>query len=693
MPWIPPSSGPLRIIRWGGGFTNQDVFPAPFPSQFACPTPTIKGGAQRIFPQPLPSQFVCGPPVVVGGANPGVALYVGGTLFPILVEGASDPIPGAGAATRPSISSQTIGRWTFQCDTFIQNNTLVPQVGQTVQLFDYGQRRFMGCINDVVSELLTGSHSYMNGVTLESGQVIHHLTCIDKSGILDHRVINVVYLSGSDVADAVRNILFVWCAGEGITATTLPLTLTPLDADEQFYFVSAAQALDKLATDTACVWWVDQQGDLHFVAIVSLPACPYTLNTANISGTNPAVRAISVKTTLLDYRNYEIVTSNLQTLPAAPTTLSISETYTLPQAAATAAGFYLGCCILNLPIGQITSLTVNGVSQPTYLGSAGYNFRHAWWYFPGAPYLYAPNVTNDVPAFPAPPVTSPDPIAGDVVVITYVPWAPSGSPTQVVQSVGIAVGSPLTAPGGTCGSGIYQVVDQVHNVNLQSDLNAIAIAILARSGGVPKFLQFETDVPGAQVGQLIVATIPELNVSPADSLMITSIQMSDMGSNLGYGSAFRSVITARTGQDFGNQIKWFERLVARTENAQPVLQYEYPTFVLAPGGSVAAGVNLTNPYIEQRSGRLVSLTIAATTGPVGQNLIIDILANGLSIFGSPKPQLLAGQTLTTFTGPFAQGVATFVFAQDVLTITATYGITGTPTAQAAAVTVQLKVAI
>lgn len=663
----------------------QVILPSAVPSSFSCPAPTVMGGPQRIIPSVVPSSFSCPAPTVVGGANPGVAVYVGGVLFPILAEGASDPIPGAGVATQPQFASQTIGRWTLQFDVQILNNTAIPYVGQKVALFDYGTRQFTGIINEVLSELLTGS----------DGQIIHHVSAVDFSALLDHRVINVVYPAGSDAGAAVQDIVLNQCAGEGLTVNGLQIPLTPLDTDEQFYFVSASSALDQLATDCACVWWVDQYGNVNFVPIVNLPPCPYSINTESLAGSNPSVRAISVKRTLLDYRNFEYVTSNLQLIPgpSGASSLSVTETYTLPQASAKAAGYALGTLILNFPIGQIVTLTVNGVSQPSYLATSGWNFGPVWWFFPGNNYLYGPNPANNVPAFPSAPVTSPAVNIGDVVAITYVPWAPSGSQTGVTQNAGIAVGTPLTAPGGTFGSGVYQTVDQVKNITSLADLNAIAAAILERSGGVPKFLQFETDMPGAAVGQQIVANVPELDVSPSDSFMITSVQATGWGGNLGYNSAFKYVVIAQTGQDLGNQTKWYERLVARTEQAQPVLQYEYASWALFPGSSVVAGTNLSNPYIVQRSGRLTQVTIAASQAPVGQNLVIDIQCQGTSIFpagGQPVLTPAGGPVVVTV---FAGGPATFIFSQDVLTISATYAATGGPTTQAASVSVQAQWAI
>ena len=111
----------------------------------------------------------------------------------------------------------------------------------------------------------------------------------------------------------------------------------------------------------------------------------------------------------------------------------VTETYTLPQPAAAARGFTLGSLLLNCTIAKINSLTVNGVSQPVYLGTAPYNFRSAWNYYPGNNNLNAPNAAFNVPQFAPPPQTSPDPQEGDVVVITYTPQGPC-VPPSVAQS-------------------------------------------------------------------------------------------------------------------------------------------------------------------------------------------------------------------------------------------------------------------
>jgi hypothetical protein len=175
--------------------------------------------------------------------------------------------------------------------------------------------------------------------------------------------------------------------------------------------------------------------------------------------------------------------------------------------------------------------------------------------------------------------------------------------------------------------------------------------------------------------------------------MITSVSTTGWGGNLGYGSTFKWVIIAQTGQDLGNQTKWFERLVARTEQPQPVLQYENPLWVLFPGSSVVAGTNLANPYPVLRSGRLTQVTVVASNNPVGQNLIIDIQCNGVSIFPPGGQPVLTPAGGTVVVNAFANGPASFVFAGNILTISETYAPTGGPTTQAGSVSVQAQWAI
>src|ERR1700690_1576531 len=183
--------------------------------------------------------------------------------------------------------------------------------------------------------------------------------------------------------------------------------------------------------------------------------------------------------TLVDYRNKQYVVSDRVVEPDGPdiSGVAVTETWTLPQPLANSLGFLPFAIVTNQQILKITSLTVGGVQQPVYVGTAQpfISFRHTWWYFPQTNVLIPPNIQGLNP-FPDPAATSPDPMSGQTVVIQYI--APA-------QSSNVTTNDPLAPTLGTCGSGVYEVTEQVKGITQQSDLAAIAVALLAKSGVIP----------------------------------------------------------------------------------------------------------------------------------------------------------------------------------------------------------------
>jgi hypothetical protein len=481
----------------------------------------------------------------------------------------------------------------------------------------------------------------------------------------------------------------------------VPASLGEIEQDETFQPPQAVtQALDTLATDAGCVWFIDVNGDLHFTPLGSLATCPIS-----ITETSKNWRAMTVTATLLGYRNKQYVISNLNATPgqAGAGGPLLTETYTLPQTAAVGLNLPTGSIVLNFPAALIVGVKVNGISQPVYIGSQPFNFQKSWWYFP-SPYLYAPNPLNDTSSvFPFPPVTSPYPNPGDVVEVTYIPEAGS-------QNVSVASGSPLRPAGpgtGTCGSGTYENVAQVKNISAIADLDAIAANLLAAYGTVPTQIQFETDVPGAAVGQALYPNIPRFSLDGTIRFLITNVSGTSQGANLGYGTGFRWVIQATTGADLGNSTKWFERLIARTEYPLPLDQRDWPTFILAPGsGSLSAGTVALNPFIVGRTGSIVEVVAVAGTPPTGQDLLIDIRSANLggSIFGQGGPIVVPDGNATlqvvlpNATGSGLTNLAndpgpTYLFQNDLLTVVVSYRTTSGVVAAAANVTVQVRLSV
>ena len=667
----------------------QTINPTGKPSDFAPGTPYLLGGPQRIVPAGLESGFRAGIPTLTGGTG-GVKVFVGGVDATKYINyGVSNPgVTAQTTAQQLTLTSQTLGRWTAVFDWWDPAQTAFPEIDQTVMIQENGVTLFSGGIISVTIDRFDSPKTYN----------VFHVTCQDWSAICDRRVVNATYQAGYNVAAAINDILTNVLGNpfEGITAGTIYDGGDTFDTTEVFAFKTVTQAFDQIATDTGRVWWIDVNAQLQFLPYANLPTAPLSLTESVHEW-----RALYGEGTLLDYRNRQYVVSNLASVPGLAQQIAggggpgqpgyggavTTESYTVNQAAAVARGFLQGAGITNFPILQITKLTVNGVTQPTYLGTAGYNFRHAWWYFPGTPYLIPPNAQNNNTAFPAPPVTSPDPMIGDVVVIQYIPTA--SSQPAVVQS-----GSPLVpaTPGaaGTWGSGVFENVYQVKNINLQGDLNAVASALLARSGTVPIQVQFETDNGiGTQVGQILPINLPLSFLPSTDTFTITSIQLSLYQGVLQYGSAFRAVIQATTGQDLGNTEKWFERMVARSENALPVQQFDAVTFILDPGASIAAGAITTNPKPSSTAGQFVEAYAQAAVAPTNQNLQIDILQNGVSILGPNNLLVIpAGSTLqVNYSGPFVNAT---VAIGDQFSLVLTYQpLTGSPL-PASSVTVNVR---
>jgi len=670
----------------------QIISPSGLASSFAAGRPTVVGGPQAILPRGLPSGFQAGFPTLSGPSS-GLQIFLGGVDMTkyISLEGVANQGLDATDVMQPlQITSQTIGRWTAVFDFIDLEMDAYPEVDQTFMVMENGVKYMSGGVIAVQISRMQSSIGPLQ---------CYHVTCQDWSAICDRREVNATYPEGSDIAGIVLSIWQnVLCSpNEGITANNVPPIGGPLgsiDKTEVFNFVSVTQAFNQLATDTGCIWWIDVNADLHFVDYTSLPSCPYTLTESLLT----EFRALTATATLVDYRNTQYVVSNLTAIPGVanqsgpgggPGTPGyggpvITETYIIPQAAAEARGFFLGCIITNFTIAQITALTVNGVSQPFYSGLDGYNFQQAWWYFPGFNILTAPNAGNDAPFLPSPPVTSPYPNIGDTVVVSYI--AIAGAQTAVVQTGPNGPLQPVT-PGaaGSWGSGVFENVFQVQNLNLQSDLNALAGALLNRSDFVPVQVQFETDMPGAAVGQNIYIDIPISFIPGSTQWTITSVQGTVQSGKLRYGSYFRWVVQATSGQDLGNSTFWFERLLQRTENPLPIQQNGTLTFTLAPGYGLVAGDQANNPTPLMTAGTLTVAYVMCGVPPTGQSMEIDILDNGTSILLSPIV-VTDGDTTQEFSTGFAAPGLTVAMG-DLLTVSVTYKVTSTSPTPASYVTV------
>lgn len=578
-----------------------------------------------------------------------------------------------------TIESQTIGRWRAQFSLVFETGipSWRPQVGQTVLVIDHGHRIFAGCLSEVVTDR----------VMMTSRVVFFHCTAADKSGICDHRVVpGKTYLAGADVYQTIADINTNFLNGEGITLGGVPSdgSLGTLASDLILNFDNVTRAFDAIASDAGLMWWVDAFCVLFFTPLTDLPAAPFTLTETSLNWRKAeGAYGLTVRETLTDYYNKIYAVSNLNILPGsgsgggtgagAGNTETFTFTVGQPGIITTING--LGVEIasgiqVSVPIGSVTSLTVNGVGQTVvdygaYTGQVP-NPPDLLWFFAGP-------ATGSPSLFLSPSVL---PAAGAVIAVTYIPAV---STSSSVAQYGTALNplDPHGDPLGTCGSGVFEGVVQVQNIADQANLDAIALAALARIGGVPKVIEFQTDHPGLAPGQKLLVDVP---LSGADALetLITDVHGTFIPPELANGGSFRWNVSSRSNLDPGNWLKWYERFVARTMNPLPVLQYEDASFVIPAGSLLSGGVNIANPYIVKRTGKVIELLVTASTPPTGQDLRLIVEANGATLIGQiDLPGTAAANQLFTVTIP--DTVNLYVFARQVLNVTATYSVTGTGT--------------
>ena len=216
------------------------------------------------------------------------------------------------------------------------------------------------------------------------------------------------------------------------------------------------------------------------------------------------------------------------------------------------------------------------------------------------------------------------PSVGQVIEVIYV-----STSTNVVSDEGEAL-VPVDPTLGQCGSGLYEAVEQVQDIEFSEDLTALAQSILTKAGGVPTDIQFEVIRHGLQPGQLLDVNIPLIGLT-SRQFLITAVSGHSVGATLGQSCSFRWMVTARSNQDPGNWVKWFERVIRRTEQPKPIIQLETHTFIIQSGANIIGATPIDNPVAIERPGKLYAMRIAAGFPPEDQDLQITFLINGLPV--------------------------------------------------------------
>ncbi len=663
----------VTLITMPAGPSNRTVF-----------APVVTGGPQYVVFTSIPSNRKTFVPTVTGGSA-GVYVFLSGVDRTGYLYMDSSGL---------RIQSQSMGRWQATFVLFVGDGSFTPALGQTVLITDFGARVFAGCIIEIKQERQIGTQQAN----------FYAITATDKSGILDHRVVTgKSYLVADtptwDYADVFRDILSNFANGEGILPDGIPASLGPITADLKFNFPTVTNAFDQTARDSGTVWWVNTYGVMHVDPLINLPAAPFGLTEtsgnwrASGGGGNSPAPSMTVTTTTQAYYNKLYAVTNLNVLPGSQnnsgTGVGFTETFDCTVNPNTGAGnpgvvvlldsgtnqYYPSAIIVSTAIGQVTSVTVNGVSKTVIniQNYAGQSPTGLWVYDPGTqdvdPYFIAlGNIPN-----------------GATVVINYIPYQINQGTSVAQYGTALNPLNPQGAPLGTCGSGVFEGVIQVQNIGDQPSLNAIAAAELARIGGVPLTVSFQTDFPGLMPGQLINVNVP-LSGCNNRNLLITSVSGTYIPPDaaLGKGSAFQWDVSCTSILDPGNETKWYERLVARTMNPLPVLQYEAATFVISPGSSVSSGVAIANPYPVQRTGLAIECLWSWATPPVQEDVLVTITRNNVAIIQA-RLNHAVGANLSTLI-PIPASNQLYLYKNDVLNINVSYLVLGSAPTPAAGLT-------
>lgn len=647
---------------WGSPRVSNVIptHPGTIPSAEAWGDVNVVGGRKRILASSIPSAEAWGPPMVTGGERQ-LQIFVGNIDRRRWVQFSGS-----------EIRSQTLGRWTGTLlflnvpggeEALIDTeDEWIPSLGQIIQIREFDHKLLTGCISEIDTDRFSGTN--VLAYTCQVG---------DKGSICDHRVITVQkYTADQDVADIYRDIIANYLDGEGIQASAIPNSLGPLGSDLQIYYWNVTQAFDAISNLTGLQWYVDV--DSLFQAVNPTIADPAPFN---LGEDTRNYRNLQVQTSLDAYRNRQYVISNRNTVDNG-----ITEHWTVPSDwfrdflgyPDASAPDNRGSGKLKYNVQKMISIKLNGVAQDFASLIDPVDWSVKWLYLQGSPYVYSP---NDPATFP---------LDGDIVEVQYVP---DGGASGFDQNAPLAITPPPDpTPGeqfGTCGSGVYEAVEQYDNITDIGDLQALATALLARSGIVPITVQYETDFPGLRVGMKQNGNIPRHLLNNED-LFITELDGKSEGIDYGHESTWRWQVTATNLVDDTNWKKWFERLVRRTQTPAPIPIPTPITFVLA---SFTAGTRITNPVPVVQSGRVDEITIVAGTPPGGQDLVIDLKANGVSILGPGKLVLPAGHTGLVILTEFASAIL-YLLKNDIMTIDASYRSVGGTIVAADNVTVSIR---
>ncbi len=479
-----------------------------------------------------------------------------------------------------------------------------------------GLLMFNGFVDTLATTRILGSPQSLQTV----------VTCVDIGSWLDRRFVAFsggIFWINAPADSLINYIVNTFLQNTGITFVYSSNVNVAL-GDQLFNYITAREALNRIAQQTNTNLTIDIAGNLRFVDDVS----GYMTAPENITDTTANVMALTIGETGMRFANRWYAKSN-QALGNAVQV----DTYTQTQAGWT--GFLLTQA--GPPEGQVPNVSINGVDQiviPLFPPAVQPNDTSWTFAYIGISVVYN---------WRLPPLQ-----IGDVIEITY--------PGPLLE-VGMAEDAASIAA-----VGLFEDAVEAGAITDKDTLQAIAEAALARGKEIPITLTIKTRTDGYQPGQSInvLRSDPTIN----DDFLVTSVNSVEINQDYFEHTVKCSNKPAQLATD---PTKWAADLVKNLRMTTYAIQ-ERITFNLA-----VSTPPLTNPGFDagvkpmikqaQKNGTAGWVTLIFNSldqlGAVTTNdIVIDILKNGTSIFGTVLLTLPAGQSQTKFS----------VFASDPLLI-------------------------
>lgn len=438
-----------------------------------------------------------------------------------------------------SIEKELNARDTLSC-TFEIPDGWRPLIGEEIVLTWNGVRQFAGTINDKTDQFLT------------EGEVLRRtvqITCTDWNQILDRRTAVKAYVD-TFAGDIVRNLIQTHLAVEGITEGNIQNGLSLTRANWNHEPISTI--MDELSKDVGFFWFVDYEKRLHFYAREHASS-PFAIDEVN-----SRVRGATVKESRNDYRNTQIIKGWKEiTNPLTERFIGDGEQTTFS---------------VSFPIYTAPTIRRNG--QPQTVGIRGVEEGKQWYWSKDQNELSQDQPTGDEP--PAVKLGAENP--NEVLEVTYV-----GTYSGITYQQNVASVQARQAVEG--GSGLYEAVD------VDASLEGGVVVITRGAGLLRRYeldaqAEFETEVEGLDIGQLVTVDWPTLGLDDTE-MLITAVELTQLTHELR-----RYRVSCTTGE-VKNDFKEFWMKFAQTGQRVGVREGEIVEYPVPLVDHVTIGDSLT----------------------------------------------------------------------------------------------------